>query len=144
MKVITENGKTVGDPLDQLANDAAGIDTTGLPPQPDQAQEQAPMTNTQVIAACFELIREGLCTVAKVKSPRATASNEVLQPLADAWGAVCDKHRWNLAEMVGDYILEFKAVTLTIPVIMAARVALAEEIKAMKAKPVEVEPAPAA
>ena len=139
MKIITENGKTVGgaDPLDQLAAEAAGIDTSGMPPPGDAAQPMAPMSNAQVIVACFELVREGVCTIAKVKSPRDTASNATLQPLADAWGAVCDKHGWNLANFVGDYILEFKAISMTVPVILAVRAALAEEIAAMKAKPIE-------
>lgn len=132
--------KNAGTELDQLAAqadrvgldadqaDAAANDPGGAQPAPP------PMTNAQVLGFAFEMIRETLCTVAGVQSPRVTASNDKLQPLAEAWGAVCDKHQVDLSSMVGDYIIELKAITLTVPVILAARSALQAEIAAKHRK----------
>lgn len=117
--------------LDRLADQA---DQLGAGTDDDQAgapgaAAAAPMTNAQVLATAFELVRETLCTVAGVTSPRRTVSSATLAPLADAWGAVCDKHGIDLSGMVGDYILEFKALALTVPVLLAARNALLAEIE---------------
>lgn len=134
--------------LDRLADQAGQLgaeieaDQAGAAPG---APADVPMTNAQVLATAFDLVRETLCTVAGVESPRRTVSSEKLAPLAEAWGAVCDKHGINLAAMVGDYILEFKALALTVPVILAARTALLAEIadKAANVTDVTEKPSPA-
>ena len=135
MKVTSHTGPITE--LDQLAAAAEYSDQEQSAADagqgaPGEAPPPAPMTNTQVLIVAMELIRETLCTVAQVKSPRDTASSDKLQPLADAWGAVCDKRGIQLADMVGDYILEFKALALSVPLILAAHKALQLEIISAK------------
>lgn len=126
--------KRTDEPVSELERLADQADQLGAAADPDHGgapgadQAPAPLTNSQVLITAFELVRETLCTVAGVTSPRRTVSTEQLAPLADAWGAVCDKHGVDLSTMVGDYILEFKAIALTVPVILAARNALQAEI----------------
>ena len=144
MKVITENGKTVTDPLDVLAREAEGVDTSGAPPeQPGQAQP-AELSNAQCLAMCLQMIRETLCGIAKVTSPKHTLDDATIQTVADAVAPVLDKHGINLAAVAGDYMIELRAVVVTVPIILAARAALVDEMRSMKAKPIEPEPAPAA
>lgn len=147
MKVIREGEAAPPSELDRLADQAgqlgADIDQAGAD-QAGAAPAAVPLTNAQVLSTAFELVRETLCTVAGVESPRRTVSSATLAPLAEAWGAVCDKHGINLSGMVGDYILEFKALALTVPVILAARTALLAEIeqKARGADVSDVTPKP--
>lgn len=136
MVTVTKNTMSA---LDQLA---AQADAIGNQADQDEAFSSAPgaappppvMTNGQVLLFALEMVRETLCTVAGVQSPRVTVSSDKLAPMADAWGAVCDKHGFDLSAMVGDYILELKAVTLSVPIILAARTALQAEIAAKDSK----------
>lgn len=116
--------------LDDLAKQADNLNSQQ--PDPDNAQPgQAaplPMTNAQALGAAFELVRETLCIVANVQSPRTTLATDKLQPIADAWGAVCDKRGISLVDMLGDYILELKALGMTVPLFLVAKAALAAEI----------------
>ena len=80
------------------------------------------------------IIRDTLCTVAKVSSPKKTLSDAALAPVADAIGAVLDKYGVNLGAMAGDWIIEIRAAFVTVPLIIAARAALMSEIAAMKAE----------
>ncbi len=143
MKIINMDGSPM-DPLDALANDAAGIDTTGLPPGPDEAVSPAELTNCQCLVMALQMIRETLCAIAKVTSPKHSFDDATIQTVADAVAPVLDKHGINLAAVAGDWMIELRAVVVTVPIILAARVALLEEMRAMKAKPITPEPASAA
>lgn len=126
--IVTKRGDEPVSELDRLAEQAEQLGADQVGADPGAAPAAQPLTNAQVLITAFELVRETLCTVAGVTSPRRTVSTEQLAPLAEAWGAVCDKHGLELSAMVGDYILEFKAIALTVPVILAARTALQAEL----------------
>lgn len=128
------------DPLERLALEGDGLDSQaqadpGAAPgdaQPE-AQTKPSLSNAKVLLMAFEMIRETLCVIAGVKSPKATLSSEKLEPLAQAWAGVCEKHGVQLEAMIGDWILEVKAIAVTVPIIMAARAALTAEIDGLKA-----------
>jgi len=135
------------DPLESLAAEADSFDKQADPApggEPGAAAPEPSISNAKVLLMAFEMIRETLCVIAGVKSPKTTCASDKLEPLAQAWADVCDKHGLDLSAMVGDWIVELKAVALTVPVIMAARAALSAEIDGMKAardaKTVEAEP----
>lgn len=139
MKIITNTPQPAStDPLEMLAREAeqvgADADPAGEGGSPDEPQPIAALTNGQVLTMAFELIRETMCIVAGVASPKTTLSTDKLAPLGDAWGAVCDKHGLMLADVVGDYMVELKALALTVPVVMAAKNALAAEVAQLKAR----------
>lgn len=143
MKLITENGQPT-DPLDNLADEAAGLD--GPAPGAEQASGAPPeLTNTQIVAMALEMIRDTLCAVAKVLSPKKTLDQAAIVAVADAIGPVLDKYGIKLQAVLGDYMLELRAAFVTVPIMLAAWTELREEIRAMKAKPVETaETAPTA
>lgn len=128
--------------LDNLAGQADRLDQDqDGPGQGDQAGPAGPlpMGNAQALTMAFELIRDTVCTVARVKSPRQVLTGPAMAPLADAWAAVLDKHGVSLSSMVGDYLVEFRAIGLTVPLLLAAREAIREELAARNAKPIEPE-----
>lgn len=130
------------DPLDQLANEAATLEAHAIPPgeQPGEAAPQQPLTNAQCLGMGLQMIRETLCAVAKVTSPKTTLDDATIQTVADSVGPVLDKHGINLAGVAGDYMIELRAVIVTVPIILAARAALMDEIRAKAAKPITPEP----
>lgn len=136
------------DPLDQLAGEAQalqdGIDQAANDNHgPADATRPAELTNAQCLAMALQMIRETLCAIAKVTSPKHTLDDSTIQTVSDAVAPVLDKHGINLAAVAGDYMIELRAVVVTVPIILAARAALVEEIRAKHAKPVEPETAAA-
>lgn len=128
MRVIQTPASEPSD-LDRLADEAALFDDDAdEAASPSGAQGAPRLTNAALLLAALELVRETVCTVAGVKSPRATLSSDKLEPLADAWGAVCDKHGIELQAVVGDWLVEIRAVALTVPLVLGARAALVAEI----------------
>lgn len=142
VEVVKREGPA--DPLDVLAGEAEGLgaEQSDEGAAPGAAPGKAvPLTNAQCLAMALQTIREALCSIAKVKSPRQTLDDETVQVCADAVGPVLDKYGINLAGVAGDYMIEFRAVATVLPIVFAFRSALVDEIRASKAKPVEPEPA---
>ena len=129
------------DPLDDLAAEAAGLNP---PPggEGDQAGPAPPpaLTNAQIVAMALEMIRDTLCAVAKVVSPKKTLDDTAVKAIGDAIGPVLDKYGVKLSVVLGDFMLELRAASVTVPILLAAWSELREEVRAMKAKPVEAAP----
>lgn len=142
MKTIT---KTEIDPLDALASQAASeqiVTEQGADGQPLAADAPpVDMSNDKCLMMAFEVMRETLCSFAKVASPKQTMSNEAMQPVADAVGAVLDKYGVSLSGVAGDFMTEIKAAIVTVPVLLSIRAGLQAEIKAKQEKPAEIESA---
>ena len=128
--------KNEADPLDLLASQAAkeqslaGAD--GNPLDADAAPVE--MTNSKCLLMAFEVMRETLCSFAKVASPKQTMTNEIMEPVADAVGAVLDKYGISLSGVAGDFMTELKAAIVTVPVLLSIRAELQSEIHAKKEK----------
>lgn len=140
--VVKRDETAPADPLDALASEAQSLggDAPEDGAQAEPAGENAgpvPLTNAQCIAMALQTIREALCAIAKVKSPKQTMDDSTVQVCADAIGPVFDKYRINLAGVAGDYMIEFRAVATVVPIVLAASAALLDEIRAAKATPVE-------
>lgn len=101
------------------------------------------LTNAQAIEGAVIMAREAFCGMTKLKSPRAALPNEGARQLGELWGPVCDKHGINLAEWIGDYVLEFSAIMATVAILTQVRAAVQAEIAAMKAAEKKPEPAAA-
>lgn len=124
------------DQLDLLAIQAASEQVlTGADGQP-LATDAAPveMTNAKCLLMAFEVMRETLCSFAKVTSPKQTMTNEIMEPVADAVGAVLDKYGISLSGVAGDFMTELKAAIVTVPVLLSIRAGLQTEIIAKKEK----------
>jgi hypothetical protein len=143
------------DPLEHLAGEAealqAGIDQAN---QETMGEGRAPaaaappvLTNAQCIAMGLQMIRESVCGLAKVRSPKHTLDDATIEICAAAVAPVLDKYGIDLQKASGGYMVEIKAILTVGPILWAARAALIEEVRAMKAKPVDqasAAPAPAA
>lgn len=147
MKVIQAGeGAPPANPLDALA---AQADQAASPPPPadgeaapgEDAKPPAKLSNEQCLMMVIEMVRETLCKIAKVESPKSTMSNEVMQPVVDSWGEVLSKYGIDLSAAAGDYIVEIKAAILTVPVLLAIRSGLQAEVKASKVTTVDAAPA---
>lgn len=145
--MTTITNTTPVDPLDMLADEAADLTSTitGDDAQPGAAPEaQAPsLTNAQCLAMGWEIIRDTLCAVAKVSTPKTTLSAEAIGPMAEAQAAVLDKYGIDLASMSGNYMVEIKAAIVTLPVLLAFRVGLQGELAAANKADKADKPAPA-
>lgn len=137
----TQNTETVGvDPLDLLARKAASqeaADNAENQPEtgaPGEAPQDPGMSNAQCFAMILEMVRDVLCSVAKVESPKSTLSAEKIAPAAEALGAVADKYGLSLAGAAGNYMVEIKAALVVVPMLLAFRAGLVGEIKAEKAR----------
>lgn len=146
MKVIRQ-GEGAPDPFADLASEAAALeqpagDAAGG--APGEAQAGPPMpTNAEVIAQALQLVRDTLSAFAKVQSIKRTMNDETCRTLADVWAPVCDKHGVNLAAMAGDYLPELRAIMTTAGIVTVAWSELRDEMRAMKATPVQPEQAAA-
>lgn len=142
---VTSTGG-VADPLDTLARQAQAqenadnADTLDGPTLPGEAEAVPAMTNAQCFAMMLEMVRDVLCSFAKVESPKLTLSSEKIAPAADALGAVADKYGLSLASAAGNYMIEIKAGLIVIPLVLAFRAGLQKEIKDEQAKKKAIEP----
>lgn len=129
------------DPLDQLAGEAetlqSSIDQANADAPADQPAAPPSLTNAQCLGMGLQIVRETLCAVAKVTSPRRTLDDATIATVADAVAPVLDKHGIQLQGLAGGYMVELKAAMVTIPVLLAFRAALVDELRARHAKPVE-------
>ncbi len=136
MKVITKNETAPSSPLEALADQAQELITPPADGDGDAvATDDTPaprMSNAQVLMMGVELVRDTLCSFAKVNSPKATMSNEVMQPVVDANAAVLDKYGIDLNSAAGDYMTEIKAALVTVPVLLAIRSGLQDELRDAK------------
>ncbi len=135
--------KTAPDATDLLAAQADALDaasnvTTG-PDGEAQAQEKPALTNEQCLCMGYAMLRETLCSFAKVESPKATLSDDVIAPMAKAQAGVLEKYGINLQSIGGDYMVEIQAAIVTVPVLLAFRAGLQLEIRESK----KIEPGPA-
>lgn len=101
------------------------------------------VTNAQAVAGAIIVSRVLFCKMTQLESPAKTLSNDVAMELGNLWGPVCDKYGFNLAEIFGDYTLEFTAVMATIAIVTQVRAAAKAEIDARKASEPKPEPAAA-
>lgn len=141
------NGKQAGpkDATDLLiaqadaleAADGAAAGPLGEP----VAEEKPALTNEQCLCMGYGLMRETLCSFAKVKSPQQTLSDDVIAPMAKAQAAVLEKYGINLQAIGGDYMIEIQAAIVSVPVLLAFRAGLQLEIAESKklAKPAQSE-----
>ena len=131
------------DPMDALASQAAIEEKAASADAGEQqpSSELAPkdLSNAQCLMMAFEVMRETLCSFAKVTSPKETMRNDVMQPVADAVAAVLDKYGVSLSGLAGDFMTEIKAAIVTVPVLLSIRAGLKAEVKAAK-KPEEGPP----
>lgn len=152
MQTITHNnfqGSVIStgmpaDPLDQLASKAAqqeaadnlenSVNDPNAPAAPGEAQAAPGMTNAQCFSMLLEMVRDVLCSFAKVESPKTTLSADKIEPAAEALGAVADKYGLSLAGAAGNYMVEIKAALVVVPILLAFRAGLVQEIAADKAK----------
>lgn len=137
MKVITKEGPPpAASPLEALADQAQDLISPPADGEGDAVTtDDAPaprMSNAQVLMMAVELVRDTLCSFAKVNSPKTTMSNEVMQPVVDANAAVLDKYGIDLNSAAGDYMTEIKAALVTVPVLLAIRSGLQDELRAAK------------
>jgi len=100
------------------------------------------VTNAQMVASAIVVSRVMFCKITQLESPKNTLSNEIAAELGQLWGPVCDKYGLNLAELFGDYTLEFTAVMATMAIVTQVRAAVQAEIAQRKAS--EPQPDPAA
>lgn len=150
MKVIKQGEGGAPDPFAALAADAAAIDAPageggdGAPGADGAAQAEPPApSNAEIIAQGLALVRDTLAAFAKVQSIKRTMNDETCRTLADVWAPVCDKHGLQLADMAGDYLPELRAIMTTAGIVTVAWSELRDEMRAMKATPVQPETAPA-
>lgn len=124
------------DPLDALANEAmkdlAGADVANADQVGDGVAVVKDLTNAQCLMMAFEIMRETLCSFAKVTSPKQTMANDVMLPVADSVGALLDKYGVSLSGVAGDFMTEIKAAIATVPVLLSIRAGLQAEMKATK------------
>ena len=143
--VISTGG--AADPLDLLARQAANQEaadlaaSAGADALTGEAEAVPAMTNAQCFAMMLEMVRDVLCSFAKVESPKVTLSDDKIAPAADALGAVADKYGLNLASSAGNYIIEIKAGVIVIPLLLAFRASLMDEMQASRAKKKAIDPA---
>ena len=134
------------DPLDTLSLEAGNLTaaSAAVSEGAAPAEPEAPsLTNQQCLTMAWEIIRDTLCAVANVKSPKSTLSAEVIGPMAEAQAAVFDKNGIDLAGMSGNYMVEIRAAIVTLPVLLAFRGGLQMELAAAKKidKPAAAAPA---
>lgn len=137
--------KSQADPLDILASQASFEQASANEANaslPGAELLPADMSNTKCLMMVIEILRETMCSFAKVSSPRQTMKNELMEPVADALGAVLDKYGISLSGVAGDFMTEIKAAIVTIPVLLSIRAGLQTEIREKKQKPTEKEPEP--
>lgn len=124
---------------DELQADA---DQASTAPGAAPGQPAPPgMTNAQCLTMALQIVRETLCSVVKVQSPRTTLDDAACSAVGEAVAPVLDKHGINLGNMAGDYMAELRALAVTVPIALAVRTALLEELAARRAKPIKPEPA---
>lgn len=128
---------------DQLGAEADQAAAAGEPGQADQAAAPA-LTNAQCLTMGLQIVRETLCTVAKVTSPKRTMDDQACQAVGEAVAPVLDKYGINLGNMAGDFMAELRALAVTVPIVLAVRSALLDELAAKRAKPIEPEAGQAA
>lgn len=141
---------TDAQPADELAGLVREADQLGA--EADQAaaagepgQADAPaLTNAQCLTMGLQIVRETLCTVAKVNSPKRTMDDASCQAVGEAVAPVLDKYGINLGNMAGDFMAELRALAVTVPIVLAVRSALLDELAAKRAKPIEPEAGQAA
>ena len=110
------------------------------PGEGDQAAAAPELTNAQVINMGLQMVRETLCGVANVTSPKRTLTDQTCEVIGEANGPLLDKWGISLSGMGGGYMVELKAAFVTLPILWAAWLALKEEMRAMRAKPIVEEP----
>lgn len=131
--------------LAALAGQAAGLDDAaaagvgqGVGEGAGQQAEAAPgQSNAEILAGTFQMLREAGCILGGVESPRRVLDDGTLSSLGSAWGAVCDKRGWNLAQFMGNYGPEVAAVMMTVTVVNRVHAAVRAELAARE--PVEAE-----
>ncbi len=157
MKVITRNEPTdvqlraPADPLAALASEAKAMDgpaagvTDADVSDAQEAAKPPTLTNQQCILMAGQIVRDTLCALAKVESPRRTLDDATLGTVADAVAPVLDKHGIQLGTVGGDYMAEIRAAMVVVPVILATRAALRDELAARDLAKAEADkPTPAA
>lgn len=132
--------------LEALAAEAENLHADAGQDQPQgqgQDQPQA-LTNAQILGGAIAAARSVFCAVTKLESPARIIDDSAAQRLGAAWGPVLDKHGINLGDTMGAYALEFAAIVVTLEIGMQVRAAVAAELAARNAKPIEPKQEPTA
>lgn len=126
------------DNLMQMADaaDTAGIEATdlGVSEQQDGPLPPARPTNAEVLTSAFKLMRDVFAGFTSLQTPAKVVTDEKAAALGAVWGAVADKHRLDLFALTGDYGLELAAIVTTVPIALALRAGVREEMEARAAK----------
>lgn len=127
--------------LETLALQAEGLTDTAGPTTGPDAEPEAPagQTNAQIIAMGIALCRDVFCTATTLNSPRQHLDEQAVTTLGDTWGAVCDKHGWNLNDSIAGWGVEIAAIAVTAQIGFALHRAVTDEIASRNAKPVQAE-----
>lgn len=150
MKVIRQGEGGPANPFEALAGEAAALDQPpgeggdGAPGEAQAGQAAPVLTNAQCVAMALQMVRETVCGLAKVRSPKTTLDDATINIVADAVAPVLDKYRINLQGAAGGYMVELKAAFTVGPILWLAWAELRNEVRSMQATPVQPEQAPAA
>jgi hypothetical protein len=102
-----------------------------LAPKGGPAEPEKPViTNGAALRRIFITIRETVCVIADLKSPRTTFTDDKAETLGVVWGEVCDEFGINLAGSAGKYGVVVLAAMTTIEVLGAPIAAAREEMAA--------------
>lgn len=125
-----------GETLDQLVRQAdrldAGADLAGSAAPEAQAAPTG-LSNADCLVMAGQIIRDTLCGIAQVQSPRITLADGTLKIIADACAPVLDKYGIKLNALMDQFGVEVRAAIVTVPIILAARRALLVELAAKAA-----------
>ena len=135
------------DPLDAMAAaadaDMNNAEQTGAPGAPPEPEKPVGLKNEQCLLGGLQMIRETVCAIAGVQSPKVTLADDKLQPIAKANAEVLDKYGLSLSDMGGEYMVEIKAAIVTLPVLFFAYAALKAEMNARQKPATPATPAQA-
>lgn len=122
--------EVLGQQAEQLGAD--GQPAPGAPGAPPPEQPTVSDQNRGVIVMLLSAFRELACAMLKVQSPRVTLADQQVETIAGVLSPLAEKHSVNLAGMMGNYALEFAAVTVAGPLLWRAYSELDAELVARK------------
>lgn len=134
--------------LENLARQAEALADTPPPgappgaPGPELPPDELPrLTNAQAITGALKVLRDVFCAFTGFNSPKENLPDEHAAGLGEAWGAVADKHGFDLVALAGDYAAEIAAVVATAPIALAIHTGMKAEMQARdqaRAKPAQI------
>jgi hypothetical protein len=124
--------------LDSIANEADQMQLEGqggapgaepIPPAP------AGPTNAEVCAGVFKSIRETVCMLASLETPRAAFDDAKCDQLGEIWGGCADHYGINLSDRMGKFGPLIAAAFASIAIVAPGVSEVRREIAAKDSKP---------